>query len=322
MLKRRSVLALAAASPLLPGLALAQAKTLKVVVGYPPGGPTDALARIVAQVMGEALGQPAIVENQAGAMGAIGARTVARAAPDGQTLLLCTSQSHGTNPTLFKAAGYDALNDFTMIAGLADIQQVLVVRKDLPVNTVQELIKYAKARPGKLNYASTGSGAGAHLAMEMFKQKTGVDIVHIPFKGGAQMTTEIIAGRIDATFATLSSVLGQIKGGTMRAIALASNRPSPQLPDVPLLKDQGVVGCEADSWLGLLGPAGMPPAMVDRYYRAMADAFAKPAIHNAIVNAGMVVNIREPAVFRRHMAAEIDRWAAVIRAADIKLDAA
>ena len=323
MMQRRHFLTVAAAcgAAFAGAPALAQSKTLRVVVGYPPGGPTDALARIVARVLGDALGVASIVENQAGGLSAIAAKTVMRAEPDGMTLLLCTSQSHATNAILLKGAGYDPLKDFTMVAGLADVQQVLVVRKDLPVKSVQELIAYAKANPGKLNYASTGSGAGAHLAMELVKLKTGADIVHIPFKGGAQMTQEIVAGRIDATFATVPSVLGQIKAGTMNALAIASDKPSPQLPNVPLLKTQGVTGCEADSWLGLVGPAGIPRATIAGYEKIIEQAFAKADVRDATVNAGMVVNIRDSAAFRAYVASEISKWGEVIRAANIRLDA-
>lgn len=318
-MKRRNFLAAAAsASIALP--ALAQGKTLRVVVGYPPGGPTDALARIVARFMGEALGVTSIVDNQGGAMGSIGARTVMRAPADGYTLLLCTSQSHATNAVLLKNAGYDPLKDFSIVAGLADVQQVLVVRKGLPVNNVQELVAYAKAHPGKLNYGSTGSGAGAHLAMELFKQKMGVDLTHIPFKGGAQMTQEIIGGRIDATFATVPSVLGQIRADTMRALAVASDKPSPQLPELPLLKNQGVQGCEADSWLGLVAPAGMPRTLIEDYGRVIAQAFAKSDVQDATLNAGMVVNIRDSASFHDYIAAEIRKWGDVIRTANIQIE--
>jgi tripartite-type tricarboxylate transporter receptor subunit TctC len=200
------------------------------------------------------------------------------------------------------------------------VQQVLVVRKDLPVNNVAELIAYAKANAGKLNYASTGSGAGAHLAMELFKQKTGTDLTHIPFKGGAQMTQEIIAGRIDATFATIPSVLGQIKAGTLRALAVASDKPSPQLPELPLLKDQGVRGCEADSWLGLVGPSGIPRAIVDSHVRGIEQAFNRPEVRDATLNAGMVVNIRDSSGFQTYIASEIRKWGDVIRTANIQIE--
>ena len=320
MIKRRSVLVCASAS-ILSTHAFAQTKALRIVVGYPPGGPTDSLARIIANILGEALNSAVIVENLPGGMASIAAKAVMRAEPDGRTLMLCTSQSQATNSILFKGAGYDPLKDFTMVAGLADVQQALVIRKDLPVKSVQELVAYAKANPGKLNYASTGSGAGAHLAMELLKLKTGIDLVHIPFKGGAQMTQEILAGRIDATFATVSSVLGQIRAGSVIALAIASDKPSPQLPNVPLLKTQGIINCEADSWLGLVGPAGMQRTTIANYEKIIEQAFNKPDVREAVLSAGMVINFRDSATFHSFVTSEISKWSEVTRNANIKLDA-
>lgn len=319
MIKRRSVLVCASAS-ILSTRAFAQTKALRIVVGYPPGGPTDSLARIIANILGEALNSAVIVENLPGGMASIAAKAVMRAEPDGRTLMLCTSQSQATNSILFKGAGYDPLKDFTMVAGLADVQQALVIRKDLPVKSVQELVTYAKANPGKLNYASTGSGAGAHLAMELLKLKTGIDLVHIPFKGGAQMTQEILAGRIDATFATVSSVLGQIRAGSVIALAIASDKPSPQLPNVPLLKTQGIINCEADSWLGLVGPAGMQRTTITNYEKIIEQAFNKPDVREAVLSAGMVINLRDSAAFHSFVTSEISKWSEVTRNANIKLD--
>ena len=320
MIKRRSVLVCASAS-ILSTHAFTQTKALRIVVGYPPGGPTDSLARIIANILGEALNSAVIVENLPGGMASIAAKAVMRAEPDGRTLMLCTSQSQATNSILFKGAGYDPLKDFTMVAGLADVQQALVIRKDLPVKSVQELVAYAKANPGKLNYASTGSGAGAHLAMELLKLKTGIDLVHIPFKGGAQMTQEILAGRIDATFATVSSVLGQIRAGSVIALAIASDKPSPQLPNVPLLKTQGIINCEADSWLGLVGPAGMQRTTIANYEKIIEQAFNKPDVREAVLSAGMVINLRDSAAFHSFVTSEISKWSEVTRNANIKLDA-
>jgi tripartite-type tricarboxylate transporter receptor subunit TctC len=320
MINRRTVLACAGSS-ILSTPSFAQSKALRIVVGYPAGGPTDALARIVANILGEALNSAVIVENLPGGMASIAAKAVMRTEPDGKTLMLCTSQSQATNAILFKGAGYDPLKDFTMVSGLADVQQALVIRKDLPVKNVQELVAYAKANPGKLNYASTGSGAGAHLAMELLKLKTGIDLVHIPFKGGAQMTQEILAGRIDATFATVSSVLGQIRAGTIIALAIASDKPSPQLPHVPLLKTQGVINCEADSWLGLVGPAGMQRNTVANYEKIIEQAFNKLDVREAVLSAGLVINLRDSAAFHTYVTSEIAKWSEVTRSANIKLDA-
>ena len=203
-------------------------------------GPTDALARIIAQELQTANGWTVIVDNKPGASAALGSREVARAEPDGHTIILGTNQSHATNAILLKDAGYDPLADFVPIAGLADLQHALVVRKDLPAASVAELIALAKKDPDKLNYGSTGAGSASHLAMELFKAKTGTQMTHVAFRGAGPMAMEIVGGRIDAAFSTLPSVLGLIQSGDMRALAIASDNKAPQLPDVPLLKQQGV----------------------------------------------------------------------------------
>jgi tripartite-type tricarboxylate transporter receptor subunit TctC len=261
-----------------------------------------------------------VVENKAGASGAVGTREVARAEPDGHVIVLGTNQTHATNGFLLKDPGYDPVADFTPIAGIADLQHALVVRKDLPANSVQELIALAKKEPGKLNYGSTGAGSASHLAMELFKVKTGTDMVHVAFRGAAPMATELIAGRIDLAFSTLPSVLSQIEGGTMRAIAIASDNRAPQLPNVPRLKDQGVAGGEADAWLALFAPARTPAATVDALAKAVLAAVAKPGVVETATKQGMLVNARPPAPFRTFQEAEVKKWAEVVRIAQVKLD--
>ena len=263
MITRRTALGMAAGALLLPGGAQAQAfpsQTIRIVVPYPPAGPTDALARIIAQELQAANGWTVIVDNKPGASGALGTREVAKAEPDGHTIGLGTNQTHATNAILLKDAGYDPLADFVPIAGLADLQHALVVRKELPAKTVGELVELAKKSPGTLNYGSTGAGSASHLAMELFKAKTGTDMVHVAFRGAGPMALEIVGGRIDVAFSTLPSVLGLIQSGDMRALAIASDNKAPQLPDVPLLKEQGVAGGEADAWLALFAPAKTPAA--------------------------------------------------------------
>ncbi|MDF3064112.1 MAG: tripartite tricarboxylate transporter substrate binding protein [Microvirga sp.] len=321
MITRRHALLLVGAA-LLPGHALAQgfpSRVIKIVVPYPAGGPTDALARIVAQELSSALGQSAIVENVGGGAGAIGTRQVAKAEPDGHTLVLSTNQTHATNYILLKDPGYDA-KDFAAVAGLADLQHVLVVKNDLAAGSVAEFVEQAKAQPGRLNYGSTGNGSASHLAMELFKAKTGTDLVHVPFRGAAPMAQELVAGRIDAAFATLPSVLGQIQGGTVRALAVASAIRAPQLPDVPLLAEQGVAGGEADAWIGLWAPAATPPAALAKLTQAVTAALAKPELRDATVKLGIAVNLREPKAFDRFVEAEIRKWAEVVKAANVKVD--
>lgn len=319
---RRALLAGAAAAALPLG-ARAQkfpSQAIRMVVPYPPAGPTDAFARIIAQELQAANGWTLVVENKPGAAGALGTREVARAEPDGHVIVLGTNQTHATNGFLLKDPGYDPVADFTPIAGLADLQHALVVRKDLPAKSVPELVALARKDAGKLNYGSTGAGSASHLAMELFKTKTGTDMVHVAFRGAAPMATEIIAGRIDLAFSTLPSVLGQIEGGTMRAIAIASDKRAPQLPDVPALKEQGVTGGEADAWLALFAPAKTPPAVVDVVSKAVLAAIAKPEVAANATKQGMIINSRLPVVFRVYQEAEVKKWAEVVRIANVKTE--
>jgi tripartite-type tricarboxylate transporter receptor subunit TctC len=321
---RRSLFALAAllAAVALPSSgALAQSspgKPLRMVIPYPPGGPTDALGRLIAQELQTTLGVPVVVENKPGASGAIGTREVAKSPADGDTIVLGNNQTHVTNAFLLKEPGYDIQKDFVGLAGLADLQHMLVVRKDLPVNSVAELIALAKKDPGKLNYGSTGAGSGSHLTMELFKTRTGTDMAHIPFRGAAPMALEVVAGRIDVAFATLPSVLGQITGGEMKAIAVASSVRAPQLPNVPRLNEQGVTGSEGDSWLALFAPASMPEAQRDRLSKAILDAMAKPDLVASATKQGIAVNVRPPQDFARYHKEEIAKWESVIKTANVK----
>lgn len=323
MLTRRKVTAMLAATGLLPRMALAQgfpSKPIRLIVPYPGGGPTDALARIIAQDLTDSKGWSVVVENKPGASGAIGSREAAKAEPDGHTIVLGNNQTHTTNSIMMKEAGYDPVADFAPLAGLADLQHALVVRKDLGVDDVAGLVALAKSKPGKLNYGSTGNGSGSHLAMELFKTITGTQLVHIPFKGAAPMALEVVAGRLDVAFATLPSVLGQVQGGEMKAIAIASHVRAPQLPDVKLLKEQGIVDGEADSWLAMFAPARTPDAVQAVLSKAILDALAKPPVAESAVKQGIAVNVRTPEQFRPYLAAELKKWAAVVKQAQIKVE--
>jgi tripartite-type tricarboxylate transporter receptor subunit TctC len=311
----------AIAAGLAPGRTLAQAfpaRPIRLVVPYPPGGPTDALARIIAGELQAANGWTIVVENKPGASGAVGTRDIAKAEADGHALVLGNNQTHATNAVLMKDAGYDPLADFAPIAGLADLQHALVVRKTLAAATVAELVALAKQEPGKLNYGSTGSGSGSHLAMELFKTKTGTVMQHVPFRGAAPMALEIVAGRIDLAFATLPSVLGQIQSGDVRALAIASDVKAPQVPEVPLLKSQGVIGGEADSWLALFAPAKTPQAVRETLSKAVLAALAKPDVAANANKQGIAVNVRAPAAFRAYQEAELKKWTEVVRIAGVQ----
>jgi tripartite-type tricarboxylate transporter receptor subunit TctC len=320
---RRTALGLLAASIAGPALGASPAfpsRQVRIVVPYPPGGPTDALARFVAAEMQAGLGQTVIVENKPGASGAVGTREVARAEADGHTIVLGNNQTHVTNAFLIKEPGYDPIKDFVPIAGLADLQHALVVRKDLGVNDVRELVELLKREPGKMNYGSTGVGSGSHLTMELFRTRTGTQMQHVPFRGAAPLALEIVAGRIDLSFATLPSVLGQIQGGEMKALAIASRARAPQLPDVRLLKEQGVTDSEGDSWLALFAPAATPAPAVDVLAKSALAALAKPDVRDKAIGQGIAVNVRDGAAFKAYHVTEMSKWSDVIRAANVKID--
>lgn len=320
-LTRRHFAASVAAAFAWPHAVRAQAfpsKQIRLVVPYPPGGPTDALARIVAAEMQADLGQSVIVENKAGASGSIGTRDVAKAEADGHTIVLGNNQTHVTNAFLLKEPGYDPIKDFVAVAGLADLQHALVVRKDLGVANVTELVTLAKKNPGKFNYGSTGLGSGSHLTMELFRNRTGIEAQHVPFRGAAPMALEIVAGRIDLAFATLPSVLGQIQSGDMKAVAIASHVRAPQVPDVPLLKEQGVKDSEGDSWLALFAPAAAPAANIERLTKSALAALAKPDVRANAIKQGIAVNVRDGKAFAVYHAEEMTKWASVIKAAGVQ----
>ncbi len=319
---RRTALSILAGLTIAPGLARAQAfpsKPIRIVVPYPPGGPTDALARLVANEMQRELSVSVIVENKAGASGAVGTREVARAEADGHTLVLGTNQTHVTNAVLLKEPGYRPREDFVPIAGLADLQHALVVPKG-GVKDLAGLIAKAKAEPGKLNYGSSGPGSASHLAMELLLARTGTRMTHVPFRGAAPMAIEIVAGRIDCAFATLPSVLGQVQAGEMVALALASPKRAPQLPSLPLLSELGVRDSEADAWLAMFVPTTTPPPVVALLSKLLTAIMAKPDAAAAASKLGMVVNARDSATFSAFLDGETRKWLDVVRLAGVKAE--
>lgn len=305
--------------------ALAQApwapsRVVTIVVPYPPGGATDVLARLAGRELAAGFGQAVVIENAPGASGSIGSRRVARAEPDGHTLVISTNQTHATNISLLKdGGGYDPVADFTVLGGLADLQHLLVVRRDLPAGSVAELIALAKAGGG-LTCASTGIGSASHLAMELFKARTGTDVVHVPYRGAAPLLQDMIGGRVDICFATVPSVLGQVRSGDLRALAVASSNPSPQVPGVPTLAQAGVADVEADAWIAAFGPAGLPAPVRARYRDLLAAAFARPDVQAAVEIQGALPNWREPDAFAAFQREDVKRWAALIKAAHVSAE--
>jgi tripartite-type tricarboxylate transporter receptor subunit TctC len=292
-------------------------RPITIVVPYPAGGPVDLTARLIAQSVGDRLGQPMLVDNRGGGAGVIGSVAVAHAEPDGHTLILGTNQTHATNQNLLKNCPYDAVKDFAPVAGIADIPHVLVVRRGLEAADVGALVRLAKKTPGALNYASTGVGSASHLAAELFKTKAGVELQHIPFRGSAPMTTELLAGRVDLSFATLPTVISFIEDGTVRALAVASRERAARLPNLPTLAEAGMPGVEADAWFALFAPARTPSPVVDQLYRAVSAGLQTDAAMTAIAQQGMTLALRSPAELAAFLPGEVAKWAAVIKAAGV-----
>src|SRR5262245_49813463 len=323
MLTRRAAVA-ALAGLVAARAARAQAfplRTVTIIVPYPAGGPVDVVARLIAQGASGELKQSVVVDNRGGGAGVIGSVAAARAEPDGHTLVLGTNQTHATNQSLNKNCPYDAVKDFAPVAGVAAMPHVLIVRNSLAVANVGELVAMAKAKPGSLNFGSTGIGSGGHLASELFKAKAGIDMMHVPFKGLSPMLTELLGDRIDLSIAPLPGLIGQqIEQKTVRALALASGQRVPQLPSVPTFAEAGVAGVEADAWSALFAPAKTPPAVIERLHRAVAAALSKDAVRSTMAKQGIPVALRTSAEIAAMLPGEVDKWAAVIKTANVVVE--
>lgn len=320
MIHRRSVVT-GLAALVVPRTGRAQdfpTRTITIVVPYPPGGPIDALARVIAQDGANELGQPIVVENRPGGSGIIGTQAVARAEPDGHTLVLGTNQTHATNQSLVRNCPYDAARDFAAVAGIAAMPHVLVVRNSLAVTSVGEVVAMAKAKPGALTFGSTGNGSGAHLAGELFKTKAGIDMLHVPFKGLSPMLTELLADRVDMSIAPLPGLIGQqIATGAVRALAVARAQRLPHLASMLTFAESGVPGVEADAWSALFAPARTPPAVIERLYRAIAAVLAKDTVRAAMAKQGIPADLKSPAEVAAMLPGEIAKWAVVIKTANL-----
>jgi tripartite-type tricarboxylate transporter receptor subunit TctC len=295
-------------------------KPVRLVVPFPAAGTTDILARAVAQKLSEAWGQQVIVDNRPGAGGNIGSELVAKAAPDGYTLLMGTVGTHAINPSLYSKMPYDHVKDFTPVILVAGVPNVLVVNPSLPVHSVQELIAYGKANPGKLNFASSGNGTSIHLSGELFKTLTGIQMTHVPYKGSAPALTDLVGGQVQLMFDNLPSSLAFIKGGQLRALAVTSATRSATLPELPTLAESGLPGFEASSWFGVLAPAGTPKDIVDKLNGAVASWLATPEAREKLVAQGAIAAGGPPEAFARHIADETAKWAKVVKASGAHVD--
>ncbi len=315
--------ALIAAFVLAAGAAFAQSypsRPIRLVVPYPAGGPTDLLGRVIAQRLGDNLGQPVLVDNRPGASGNLGSELVAKAAPDGYTLVLGNNATHATNESLFPNMPYATLRDFAPVTLVASVTNLLVVNPKVPVQSVAALIAYAKANPGRLNYASTGNGSAAHLTGEMFKSATGTDIVHVPYRGGPPAVTDLLSGQVSLMFATLPSVLPYVQAGTLRALAVTSLARVKTLPEVPTLAESGLPGFSSEAWFGVLAPAGTPRDIVARLNAEIAKAVTAPDAREKLAAQGFEVVTDTPEQFTAFIRAEIAKWAKVVRESGARLD--
>ena len=293
---------------------------IRLVVPFPAGGTTDILARDAAPKLTEALGQSVVVDNRPGAGGNIGADLVAKSQPDGYTLLMGTVGTHAINPSLYAKMPYDHIKDFVPVVLVAGVPNVLVVNPSLPVNSVADLIKLAKSKPGSINFASSGNGTSIHLSGELFKTMAGVDMMHVPYKGSAPALTDLIGGQVQVMFDNLPSSLPQIKAGKLRAIAVTSLKRSPALPDVPTINESGLPGFEASSWFGVLAPAGTPPGVVARINAEINKWLQSPEGKEQLLAQGAQAAGGTPEQFAAHIRAETDKWAKVVKASGAKVD--
>jgi len=307
----------------LPLMAAAQGayphKPIRMIVPYPPGGPTDVLGRIVAQKLSESLGQQVVVENRPGASGMIGAELVAKAAPDGYTLLTNAS-IHVINPSLYPKMNFDALRDFAPVSLIAQVPLILVVNPGLPVKSVQELIALGKAEPNRLNFGSSGNAAAPHLAGESFKIATGIQMQHVPYKGSAPALTDLIGGQVQLIFDSMPSAMPHVKSGKIRALAVTTAKRSPTVPDLPTIAESGVPGFDISTWYGVWAPAGTPKDIVNKVSAEIAKALQQPAVRERLAALGAEPVGNTPEEFAAYCQSELAKWSKIVRESGARAD--
>jgi tripartite-type tricarboxylate transporter receptor subunit TctC len=305
------------------GLACAQtwpAKPIRLIVPFPPGGGNDTVARSIAEQASPALGQSIVVDNRPGAGGIIGAQEAAKAPPDGYTLFLGGVGSHAVNPNLHAKLPYDPVKDFAPITLVASAPSVLVVTPSLPARSIAEFAAYARANPGKLNYASNGNGSSSHIAAVLYETMAGVKMVHVPYKGLGPALTDLLGGRVELMFNSIVAILPHIQAGRLRALAVTSKKRSPLLPDVPALAESGLPDYEAGSWYGILAPAGTPPAIIERLHSEIIKAVRTPEVEKRLAGEGAEIIASTPEQFAAHIKTELARMREAVRAGGIRVE--
>ena len=295
-------------------------KPIRLVVPFPAGESVDATARLVSQSWSAALGAQIVVDNRGGAGGTIGSEAVAKAAPDGYTILWGNSGPLAIGPSLYKKLGYDAAKDFAPVSLVATLPFVLFVSPALPVNSMVELLAYARDHPGEINFGSTGVGSGLHLIAELFKTEAGIEIVHVPYKGVAQALPEIMSGKVQMAFNTIPAFLPHVKAGRLKALAITSTLRSPLLPDVPTMPEVGLPGVLGKGWHAVVAPAGTPPAAIDKLNLTLIETIDSPAVRNALLAQGAEPVGSSPEDLRMFMRDETRKWARVIRTSGARAD--
>jgi tripartite-type tricarboxylate transporter receptor subunit TctC len=293
-------------------------KPIRLIVPFPPGGPNDIIARVVGQRMSEIVKQPVIVDNRGGQAGVLGTDAIAKAAPDGYTIGIVSASAIVISPNMEKIA-YDPQKDLQPITLVATVPEMLVVAKDVPATNMSELVALAKARPGKLNFASAGVGGLPHLAGELFKLTAKIDIVHVPYRGAAPAINDLLGQQVQMTFLDLPVILPQIKAGNLKPIALGARERARQAPDVPTTAEVGMPDLLIENWYGMIGPAGLPREVLDRINRVAVEAMSDPSVKDKLADQGLTLVPQTPEQFRVFIAADAIRWATVVRNAGLGL---
>lgn len=319
----RLAVALVMAAALPPLQVAAQSfptKPIRIIVPYPPGGALDITARTIAPELSRTLGQPVVIENRSGAGGNVGSAEVARAAPDGYTLLAITSAIHAINPALYSKMAFDPRTDLTPVVPLVLLNNVLVVHPSVGANSVRELVALAKSQPGKLTFASSGSGTTVHLSGEMFKSMAGIDVLHVPYKGSAPAVTDLLGGQVNMMFENIPAITPHIRSGKVRPLAVTGTKRSTLFPDIPTVAESGLQGYESRVMYGLVAPAGTPREIIDKLNAAAVNGANSTAFRERLEPLGYEIVPGSPEAMRDMLRAEVDRWAPVIKASGARAD--